>query len=609
MGYVEPDRRLEKLFPEIASEYVSDKNDLPLEEITAKSNRIVWWRGSCGHLYKSRVASRTNQGTSCTYCSGNAVLAGFNDFGSNEPELSGEWDHEKNGLSPDFVAHKSSRKFWWKCTNAHSFFLSPYERAVKGRRCQYCDGRKVWPGFNDLQTQNPKLAKMFNTKLNMTTPDKVLFGSTRLYWWDCPEGHPYEQRQSLLLKSGGCPYCSNQKLLSGFNDLETRRPKLLEMWDYEKNDFAPSELMGHSKVKVHWKCKKGHTWLWAPRNMKDGCKYCSNHTVWPSDNDLEAMRPDIAREWDHEKNHPVKPNKVLPAARRKYFWRCAKGHSWEAAVNSRTIGGGCPWCSGKSERPLPGQDLESKFPDVAVEWDFKKNHPLLPSDVFPSSGKKVHWICGLGHSFTGSPNQRVRPDGITRCTYCAGKKVLKGFNDLASVRPDLEAEWDIGKNSQSPDKVFYGSTNKAHWVCSEGHRWEAIIYSRSKGGNGCSSCSKFGYKAGEPSTLYFLENKSLGARKIGITNSNNSYSRIGGFLYAGWSLLLSVSTEDGATARSLETAVLKDWIRVELQMPQFLTAEDMGRLGGETETFSIEGPSNSFIIDQIKMKAKSLGVE
>jgi len=73
--------------------------------------------------------------------------------------------------------------------------------------------------------------------------------------------------------------------------------------------------------------------------------------------------------------------------------------------------------------------------------------------------------------------------------------------------------------------------------------------------------------------------------------------------------LFSLSTEDGAIARTIETAILKDWIRLELQMPQFLCSEDMGRLGGETETFSIEGPSNSLIIDQIKLKAENLGVE
>ena len=111
MGYVDPNRRLKTLFPKIASEYDSEKNDFPLEEITAKSNRVVWWQGSCGHLYQSRVASRTNQGTSCKYCSGNAVLAGFNDFASNEPELAIEWDYEKNDLSPELVAHKSQRKF------------------------------------------------------------------------------------------------------------------------------------------------------------------------------------------------------------------------------------------------------------------------------------------------------------------------------------------------------------------------------------------------------------------------------------------------------------------------------------------------------------------
>ena len=33
----------------------------------------------------------------------------------------------------------------------------------------------------------------------------------------------------------GCPYCSNNSILKGFNDLATTNPEVLNEWDYEKN--------------------------------------------------------------------------------------------------------------------------------------------------------------------------------------------------------------------------------------------------------------------------------------------------------------------------------------------------------------------------------------
>lgn len=34
----------------------------------------------------------------------------------------------------------------------------------------------------------------------------------------------------------------------------------------------------------------------------------------------------------------------------------------------------------------------------------------------------------------------------TRCPYCTGRKVLAGFNDLASLFPKLAKEWDAELN-------------------------------------------------------------------------------------------------------------------------------------------------------------------
>ena len=62
-------------------------------------------------------------------------------------------------------------------------------------------------------------------------------------------------------KGNNCPYCGNQKLLRGYNDLATTNPKLAKEWNYAKNTFGPETVMEHTNKKVWWKCEKGHEWL------------------------------------------------------------------------------------------------------------------------------------------------------------------------------------------------------------------------------------------------------------------------------------------------------------------------------------------------------------
>ena len=63
---------------------------------------------------------------------------------------------------------------------------------------------------------------------------------------------------------------------------------------------------------------------------------------------LAASNPDLVKEWDYDKNAPLTPDNIARAAKKKVWWKCAKGHSWEASINNRTSNGrGCPYCAGK----------------------------------------------------------------------------------------------------------------------------------------------------------------------------------------------------------------------------------------------------------------------
>ena len=159
------------------------------------------------------------------------------------------------------------------------------------------------------------------------------------------------------------------------------------------------------------------------------------------------------------------------------------------SVNNRTSvkDSNCPYCSGK--KLLKGEnDLQTLYPDIAKEWDWKLNSNK-PSDYFGNSNYKVHWVCAKGHKYEAKINDRTKSKG-TGCPYCAGNKVLVGFNDLQTLFPELEKEWDYEKNNRDIETISAHSGYKAWWICANNHSYLAKVNDRTKSkGTGCPYCA------------------------------------------------------------------------------------------------------------------------
>lgn len=110
-------------------------------------------------------------------------------------------------------------------------------------------------------------------------------------------------------------------------------------------------------------------------------------------NDLETLRPDIAKEWDYGKNKPLTPDKVAVSANYKVWWLCPKGHSYYYSISHRTCSGRtCPICSNR-QLLLGYNDLVTVNKEIAKEWDYEKNKGMKPEDFTPISGTRVWWKC------------------------------------------------------------------------------------------------------------------------------------------------------------------------------------------------------------------------
>ena len=196
---------------------------------------------------------------------------------------------------------------------------------------------------------------------------------------------------------------------------------------------------------------------------------------------------ELLEQWDPA-NLPATPQNVTYGTRDEYWWQCEKGHRWQAPVKSRTSGRGCPYCT--TRRLQPGvNDFATRFPDIAAQWHPTKNNGLRPEQVAANSNRSVWWQCEQGHTWRAPVGRRVQ--FATGCPYCTGRKVLPGFNDLASLEPQVAAQWDTERNgSLRPDQVTVGSGKRVWWRCEEGHVWKAKVYSRTgKMRTGCPVCA------------------------------------------------------------------------------------------------------------------------
>lgn len=337
------------------------------------------------------------------------------------------------------------------------------------------------------------LAQWHPAKNKPLTPRQVSYGSTQKVWWRCARGHIWQAAvNTRTANHTDCPYCAGRLPWPGETDLASQYPELVNEWHPAKNlPLTPEQVLPGSEKKVWWRCSQGHEWQAEIRSRVSGCgcPVCTNRVVVPGANDLASRFPDLAAEWDTAANGTLTPQDVTFGAKRKVWWRCAKGHTWRVSVQSRTLDGtGCPVCAGRVI--VPGEnDMASRFPALAQEWHPEENGPLRPSQVAPSSRRRVWWLCPLGHTYATTVEARTGKG--SGCPYCAGKKVLAGFNDLETTQPLIAAQWHPTLNgSLTPQMVTAGSHKRAWWVCPEGHIWKAVIYSRAgPQKRGCPVCA------------------------------------------------------------------------------------------------------------------------
>lgn len=316
-------------------------------------------------------------------------------------------------------------------------------------------------------------------------------------------GHEYSVTPHDFLDGNRCPKCNR-------NFKKTTKEFKKEVKDLVGKDY--SVLGEYTGAKDYIRMKHntcGYEYDVKPNEfLSHGrrCPLCANQVLKAGVNDLESCFPEIAQQFDKSKNIGILPNEIFKMTDKTFWWKCDKGHSWKAPVLSRTSHkNGCPYCSGFYA--IPGEtDLATRYPDIAKQWHPTKNINLVLEKTSPGYDEKVWWICDKGHEWMATPNSRTNKN--LGCPICANKKVLEGFNDLATTHPYLLDEWDYEKNNElgiKPTEVTFGSRKRVFWKCKKCNNvWETEVCERQK--YGCPACAS---SKGEAKIREVLTNNNI----------------------------------------------------------------------------------------------------
>lgn len=234
----------------------------------------------------------------------------------------------------------------------------------------------------------------------------------------------------------------------------------------------------------------------------------------------EQLKSEWTGECDNGSHYEI-DEVSFGSSRKKFKWKCSKGHEWFATVNSRTSSkSGCPYCSRENHGEMMSKvKLSEKNSlktwclssgefgkQLMAEWtgESEDGTHYEMNEVARASRKKFKWVCSKGHEWFSTVAHRTIGRSCPHCHNAnrgeiESKAKLSNENSLktwclsnGSFGERLIKEWTgectDGKHYKI-DEVTKASNKKLKWICSKGHEWLAEVATRAYKKQGCPYCS------------------------------------------------------------------------------------------------------------------------
>ena len=347
------------------------------------------------------------------------------------PEIRKWWDYEQNyPFRPEQFTHGA--QFIVKlrcpdcglelCSGIHSLLHTTEDGRIvishKGR----CRKFRARESKQNLVLKHPRIKDWwdYNKNGNDKPEDFTVYSAYKAHFV-CPTcGAVSFRRISDAFEDVGgvprlflCPCCAGKKLNPGVNTLDAVKPELAKEWS-ENNARKANEVLPTQHMDALWNCPRCGGEYHAPVNVReagdDACPYCAGKKALPGYNTLDAVKPELAKEWS-EKN----------------VWKAA------APVNVREAGDdACPYCAGKKVLPGVNSFAATHSELVKKEWASAENilMGIDPDQILDNYDNQVWWICGIcGNKYLMSVKKRLLKERRSHnpCIQCNGRRWKRVF--------------------------------------------------------------------------------------------------------------------------------------------------------------------------------------
>jgi bacterioferritin-associated ferredoxin len=228
-----------------------------------------------------------------------------------------------------------------------------------------------------------------------------------------------------------------------------------------------------ARVKLVFRCAKGHPWKAAPRHVQRGswCPKCGRKKPEAT---IRANAFRRLKERVRERGGKCLSPTYLGHSTALTF-SCAQGHLWVTKPRNILAGN---WC-GKCARTL-------KFGLERMQVLARKKGGRCLSTAYVHSQTKLRFTCAQGHTFRLSPACLSRGQWCGRCARLARRLTLAQMQAIARAR-----------GGECLSTKYVDSLRHLTWLCADGHMWRATSNAVRNSKTWCPQCKNGRTRAGE----------------------------------------------------------------------------------------------------------------
>lgn len=226
---------------------------------------------------------------------------------------------------------------------------------------------------------------------------------------------------------------------------------------YANGDFEIVGQYTRSDESVACHCKI-HNFDWSPMPyqlwMGQGCSLCGTESTA---NKHRSTHEQFVEKLLKQNKYYAKGDFELlgkyTGNRNSIRCKCKKcGHEWDAPSSNLLKGYRCSLCRAEERRFNQEKEFLERVNEI-------HKGDVVVLDKYMGASTKIRFQCKHGHIWWAEPHNVERGSG---CPYCSGRKVLIGFNDLWTTRPDIAI---LLKNPEDGYKYTKSAHSKVDFVC------------------------------------------------------------------------------------------------------------------------------------------------